>query len=135
MNSQIHIFVISSNPDTLQAKQDIHELLFRIALDVLPVQASAVPCERVFSSSKLTDESRRSNLSPAFMEMLQILKYRFRKERLSFTEDLISSSQELSVVDLPPVKIAELFAEGRIDELEELFEASWTDCDAAGNLD
>lgn len=64
------------------------------------------------------------------MEMLQILKYRFRKERLSFTEDLVSNPQELSVVDAPPAKIAELFAEGHISELQGLLDASWTDCDA-----
>ncbi|KZP07600.1 hypothetical protein FIBSPDRAFT_711293, partial [Athelia psychrophila] len=95
----------------------VHEILFHLALNVLPVQASAVPCERVFSSSKLMDESHRSNLSPFLMEMLQILKYRFRKERLSFTDDLISNERELSVTDVPAEKIAELLAEGRIDEL------------------
>ncbi|KII82957.1 hypothetical protein PLICRDRAFT_74446, partial [Plicaturopsis crispa FD-325 SS-3] len=55
-------------------------LLYRIALDVLPVQASAVPCERVFSSSAETDTCRRSNLSPKRMEMLQILKYAYRHD-------------------------------------------------------
>lgn len=58
------------------------------------------------------------------MEMLQILKYRFRKERLSFTEDLLCNELELSAVDVSPEKVAVLLAEGRIDELTELLVAS-----------
>ncbi|KAJ8078365.1 hypothetical protein PM082_000572 [Marasmius tenuissimus] len=49
------------------------DLIFRVTVDVLPAQASAVPCERVFSSSKQTDASQRSNLSPEMFEILQIL--------------------------------------------------------------
>ncbi|KII83130.1 hypothetical protein PLICRDRAFT_119798, partial [Plicaturopsis crispa FD-325 SS-3] len=59
-------------------------LLYRIALDVLPAQASAVPCERVFSSSAETDTKRRNSLSPTMMEALQILKFSFRTDRLDF---------------------------------------------------
>ncbi|KAF8157519.1 hypothetical protein BJ912DRAFT_866959, partial [Pholiota molesta] len=49
-------------------------ILYRIALDVIPVQASAVPCERAFSSSKETDTNRRSGLGLEFMEVLQMYK-------------------------------------------------------------
>ncbi|KAF5346326.1 hypothetical protein D9758_011523 [Tetrapyrgos nigripes] len=35
-------------------------IIFQLALDVIPVQASAVPCERAFSSSKETDADQRS---------------------------------------------------------------------------
>ncbi|KAJ7835665.1 hypothetical protein B0H14DRAFT_2187595, partial [Mycena olivaceomarginata] len=69
--------------------------LFRLALDVLPAQASAVPCERVFSSSKETDALRRSSLSPTVMEMLQILKFIYRKGRISFTEGWVATEEEL----------------------------------------
>lgn len=47
-------------------------------MDVLPAQASAVPCERVFSSSKETDTNRRANLSAEHMEQLQVLKFAYR---------------------------------------------------------
>ncbi|KDQ54446.1 hypothetical protein JAAARDRAFT_103362, partial [Jaapia argillacea MUCL 33604] len=57
-------------------------LLYRVALDVLPVQATAVPCEQVFSSSKETITARRCKLSPLMLEILQILKYTFRHEKL-----------------------------------------------------
>ncbi|KAJ6466077.1 hypothetical protein DFH09DRAFT_885237, partial [Mycena vulgaris] len=69
--------------------------LFRVALDVLPVQASAVPCERVFSSSKETDALRRGNLSPPVMEMLQIPKFIYRGGRLSFADEWVATEEEL----------------------------------------
>ena len=37
-----------------QESEEEFPLLFKVALNILPVQASAVPCERVFSSSKET---------------------------------------------------------------------------------
>ncbi|KAL4242848.1 Ribonuclease H-like superfamily protein [Abortiporus biennis] len=63
-----------------QVNDKNYPYLYRVALDVLPVQASAVSCERVFSSAKETDSLQRNKLSPALLEALQILKYRFRKE-------------------------------------------------------
>ncbi|KAJ6509827.1 hypothetical protein DFH09DRAFT_856567, partial [Mycena vulgaris] len=64
-------------------------------LDVLPVQASAVPCDRVFSSSKETDALRRGNLSPTVMKMLQILKFIYRKGRVSFADEWVATEEEL----------------------------------------
>ncbi|KAI5893793.1 uncharacterized protein SCHCODRAFT_02500333 [Schizophyllum commune H4-8] len=49
----------------------------------MPIQASAVPCERVFSSSKETDTTRRANLEPNLMEALQILKFYLHEENLN----------------------------------------------------
>ncbi|OJT10844.1 hypothetical protein TRAPUB_12620 [Trametes pubescens] len=54
--------------------------LFRVALDILPVPASSVASERVFSSSKETDTLRRTGLDAAMMEILQVLKYAILKE-------------------------------------------------------
>ncbi|PPR04216.1 hypothetical protein CVT24_013300 [Panaeolus cyanescens] len=85
-----------------QERKYQYPLLFKLALDVLPIQASAVPSERVFSSSKETDTLRRANLGQVRMEQLQILKYRFRNNRndtrLSFTEGLTCSKKELCVL-------------------------------------
>ncbi|KAF5383745.1 hypothetical protein D9615_003755 [Tricholomella constricta] len=52
----------------------VYPTLARIALDVLPSQASSVPCERVFSSSKLTATDRRARLKAEVFEELQVLK-------------------------------------------------------------
>ncbi|EKM51015.1 uncharacterized protein PHACADRAFT_103934, partial [Phanerochaete carnosa HHB-10118-sp] len=56
-------------------------LIYHVTLDILPVQASAVPCERVFSSSKEMDTLRRINLSPEVMGGLQILKHLYLRQR------------------------------------------------------
>ncbi|KIK91064.1 hypothetical protein PAXRUDRAFT_150377, partial [Paxillus rubicundulus Ve08.2h10] len=76
-------------------------LLYHIALNVLPAQASAVPCKHVFSSGKETDTDQQSNLSPEtmlllqHMERLQILKYLFRNDQLLFVDGLVVNEDEL----------------------------------------
>lgn len=75
---------------TQQLHEDTFPTLFCIALDVLPVQASAVPSERVFSASKETDTDRRSNIEVELMEMLQVLKYAFREDWLCFTQGWVA---------------------------------------------
>jgi hypothetical protein len=57
-------------------------------MDYLPIQASAVPCERVFSSSAETDTKKRNRIRPELMEALQILKFALKKSRLDFTAHL-----------------------------------------------
>ncbi|KAJ7433862.1 hypothetical protein FB451DRAFT_1026617, partial [Mycena latifolia] len=107
--------------------------LFRVAMDVLPVQASAVPCERVFSSSKETDALRRGNLSPTVMEMLQILKFIYRSGRISFTDGWVATEEELSVIDVPTEVLEEMLATGRIQEMVDLLKSSsegWGDSNA-----
>ncbi|KAJ7629620.1 hypothetical protein B0H17DRAFT_962751, partial [Mycena rosella] len=99
--------------------------LFRVALDVLPVQASAVPCERVFSSSKETDALRRGNLSLTVMEMLQILKFIYRKGRVSFADEWVATEEELSVIDVAPEVLEELLATGQIQKMVDLLKSSW----------
>lgn len=61
--------------------------MFGVEMDMLPAQALAVPSERVFSSSKETCTLRRNRVS--LREALQVPKYSYRSERLSFVEDLI----------------------------------------------
>jgi hypothetical protein len=55
-------------------------------MDYLPIQGSAVPCERVFSSAKETMSNRRNRILYGLMEQLQMLKFSFTKGRpLNFT--------------------------------------------------
>ena len=55
-------------------------------MDIIPIQGSAVPCERVFSSAKETMTARRSRISSELMEALQVLKFSIRKgQSLTFT--------------------------------------------------
>lgn len=66
--------------------ESIYPTLFRAAMDYLPIQASAVPCERVFSSAGETDTKRRNRMKPELMEALQMLKFLLKKKRLNFME-------------------------------------------------
>ena len=49
-----------------------------MALDVLPCQASSVPCERLFSSSKQVATERCSRLGSGRLEQLLIMKSAWR---------------------------------------------------------
>jgi len=69
-------------------------------MDYLPIQASTVPCERVFSSSGETDTKWRNRINPLTMEALQMLKFHLRKERLNFTKGWMTSEKQM-VNDTP----------------------------------
>ena len=53
--------------------------MFRVAVDLLPAQASSTASERVFSSSKETMTLRRAGLHGVMLEILQILKYSLKQ--------------------------------------------------------
>jgi hypothetical protein len=79
-------------------------------MDILPIQASSVPCERVFSSSKETITARRNSLSPQLVEALQLLKFSTKQGRgMNFTQgwkkedeiaDLVRREEEQPIEDL-----------------------------------
>lgn len=100
-----------------------YPLIFKVACDILPAQASAVPCERVFSSSKETDTHKRNQLSPKMMEMLQILKYRIRSLRF-LDELLVSEEDTVKMLDLTPEQVDLMILEGRLHEIVDLIRPS-----------
>ena len=79
-------------------------------MDILPIQASSVPCESVFSSSKETITARRNSLSPQLVEALQLLKFSTKQGRgMNFTQgwkkedeiaNLVRREEEQPVEDL-----------------------------------
>jgi hypothetical protein len=69
---------------TAKAHKSEFPTLFAIAMDYLPIQASSVPSERVFSSAGDTDTKKRNRITPALMEALQMLKFLLKKQRLEF---------------------------------------------------
>ena len=74
---QVSDLFISSSSLTINCLQDnaqLYPTLARIALDVLPAQASSVACERIFSGSKQIATDRRSRLGPIVFEELVIMK-------------------------------------------------------------
>ena len=56
----------------------------------MPVQATSVPSERIFSASKQTTTARRNHLGPKIMEAMQILKFEAKNQRkeVNFTKGL-----------------------------------------------
>ena len=50
----------------------------------MPVQASAVPCECLFSAAKLIATDHHARLSPAVFEELQILKFAWRDKLINW---------------------------------------------------
>jgi hAT family C-terminal dimerisation region len=60
-----------------------------LAVDVLAIQGSSVPCERVFSSGKETMSAHRNRIKYDLMEALQMLKFSInRGKELNFTAGL-----------------------------------------------
>jgi hypothetical protein len=97
-----------------------HPLLFPVALDVLPVQASAVPCERAFSSSKETCALRRSLLSASTLEVLQVLKQLYKGEHLQFVSHLLAKEDDYAIDRATEAAIHELISSGNTEELWDL---------------
>ena len=64
-------------------------------MDYLPIQASSVPCEQVFSSSAETMTKRRNRISLILMEALQMTKFFLKKERLNFMNGWITLEKEM----------------------------------------
>jgi hypothetical protein len=71
-----------------------------MSLDFLPIQASAVPSEHIFSSSSETDTKKRNRINPVLMEALQMLKFALKQSHLNFTKGWATS--ELLLEELEP---------------------------------
>jgi hypothetical protein len=69
-----------------QLSKSTQPTFFGMSLDFIPIQASAVPSERVFSSSAETDTKKRNRINPVLMEALQMLKFALKQSHLNFTE-------------------------------------------------
>ena len=96
-----------------------HPLVFKVALDILPVQA-AVPCERVFSSSKETCVLRRSFPSTGVVEVLKVVKHFYREECLDFTSHWIANEDDYSIEKATEPAIDELVSSAKSEELLDL---------------
>ena len=98
-----------------------HLLLLPVALDILPVQASAAPCERIFSSSKETCTLRRSLRFASTLEVLQVLKQLYKEENLQFVSHLLTKEDDSAIDHATEVAIHELVSSENMEELWDLF--------------
>ena len=94
--------------------------IFRGSLDYLPIQASSVPSERIFSSSAETDTKKRNRISPVLMESLQMLKFALKKARLDFTAGWITSEIEMQERDSEDDLLAALFGGDSEDAMDRI---------------
>jgi hypothetical protein len=61
--------------------------LFKVAMDIIPVQATSVPSECIFSSAGCTMSNDRNRITPEHFEILQIYKYYLRSKQVSFVSE------------------------------------------------
>ena len=114
--------VLELTDKTCQVNRSSFPALFAMAMDYLPIQASSVPCKRVFSSSVETDTRRRNRMSPLMMEALQMLKSHLKKEHLNFTQGWSMTEQEL--LDYDTVVDLDLLLKGKFhDNLDKIMDA------------
>jgi hypothetical protein len=78
-------------------------------MDYLPIQAMSVPCGRIFSSAKETDIAKRNRISPFLVEIIQMLKFALKKERLDFTAGWTTLESDL--MDVKPVNLGSLMGD------------------------
>ncbi|KAF8480163.1 hypothetical protein DFH94DRAFT_606944, partial [Russula ochroleuca] len=69
--------------------------LYTIAMDYLPIQAIAVPCEHVFSSSAEMDTKQRNQILAELMKVLQMVKFHLKKEWLNFTKNWMVDKKQM----------------------------------------
>lgn len=83
----------------------------------------------------MTDDVHRSRLSPLLMEILQIMKFFFKQDRLDFTNGLIPTEEQMLAdednlrgenMESSRLEMLTLFKEGRIDELSDFLHDSFT---------
>jgi hypothetical protein len=79
-----------------QLNERVFPTLFRIAMDYLPIQASSVPSERIFSSSSETDTRKRNRIHPILMEALQMLKLALKKGRMDFMQGWVADEKDMT---------------------------------------
>ena len=89
-------------------------------MDYLPVQATSVPCERVFSSAKETDTNKRNRMSPVLMEALQLLKFSLKKERLNFMNGWSTSEAAMLGVSQPTDLLGSLFVDNTDNVMDKI---------------
>jgi hypothetical protein len=105
-----------------QLSESTHPTFFEVSLDFLPIQASAVPSERVFSSSGETDTKKRNRINPVLMEALQMLKFALKQSRLDFTKNWVTPESFLrdQEPDLDEDLLADLLALDSEDAIDRI---------------
>jgi hypothetical protein len=99
LERKFSIFLVGckKNTDQFQANGHMYPTWFSMVMDYLPIQASSVPSERVFSSAAETDTKWCNRMGPVLMEALQMLKFHYKKQRLNFTTGYMFKEEDLEL--------------------------------------
>lgn len=84
---------------TIQSHASLYPTLARIALDILPVPASSVSVERLFSRAKEVSTDRRSRLGPDVFEWLECLNYYWRTLIVDYARANSDQVEECEILD------------------------------------
>src|SRR6266481_94950 len=91
------------------------------ALDYLPIQASSVPSEHVFSSSAETDMKHCNRLRPLLMEAIQMFKYSIKGHCLDFGTAWVTDESLLGIEEVGGDKL------DSVDIMDDVVKASTDD--------
>jgi hypothetical protein len=80
-------------------------------MDYLLIQASSVPCERVFLSAKDTDTLKRNRIHPMLMKTLQTLKFSLKKDRRSISFTIGWKTAEVEMMEAQKLTKEDLLAQ------------------------
>ena len=86
----------------------MYPTLARIALDVLPSQASSVPCERLFSGSKQIATDRRARLGSEVFEELVIMSSAWGPDLCDMAAWNDSQVEEVSLIDFQEMLVEDI---------------------------
>ncbi|OJT02272.1 Zinc finger BED domain-containing protein RICESLEEPER 2 [Trametes pubescens] len=96
--------------------RNVYPTLARMALDILPIPASSVAVERLFSRASQVATDRRSRLGPDVFEWIECLNHYWRPQIVDFAR---CNSQQVEDVDLSEYavfyEVEELYAEDEQD--------------------
>ena len=79
-----------------------------MALNYILIQASSVPCERIFSSASKTNMKQHNRINSDLFKALQILKFGYKGEQLDFLGGLLVIEKEMLVEPHPASNIDHL---------------------------
>jgi len=94
----MHVLALFHSFIVVQDNQNLFPMLACIALDVLAVQASSVPCECLFSSGKLITTDKHSHLGHEHFEELQVLKFAWHPALVDHAAKNSNKVEELDVI-------------------------------------
>ena len=80
-------------------------------MDILPIPASSVPCERLFSAAKEIADDQRARLGPKKFEELQLTKFAWRNNVPDLAAWNSSQTEEVDIGEF--AEFTELFDEDK----------------------